>query len=68
MCQSAHNNLRNAPEISPLDRKLDAINRAIKSDEEYKPRRVPAWRKELAEFMIVYEQKKAVAKKSLKSA
>ena len=68
MCQGAHNNLRNAPEMSPLDRKLDAINRALKSDEEYKPRRVPAWRKKLEDFMIVYEAKKALATKSLNCA
>ena len=68
MCQSEIDNLRYAPDKSPLDRKLEAIKVAIADDEKYKPRRVPAWRKELAEFMIVYEAKKAIAKKSLKSA
>ena len=68
MCQVEQSNLRNAPDKSPLDRKLDAINRALKADEQYKPGRVPAWRKKLADFMIVYEQKKAIAKKSLKCA
>jgi len=68
MCQGAHNNLRNAPEMSPLDRKLKSFKEAIEDDEKYKPRRVPAWQKDLAEFMHVYEQKKAIAKKALKSA
>ena len=68
MCQGAHDNLLYAPEISPLDRKLNAIKVALADDEQYKPRRAPAWRKKLADFMIVYEQKKALAKKYLKCA
>jgi hypothetical protein len=68
MCQDAHNKLRSDSDLSPLDRKLNAIKVALADDEQYKPRRAPAWRKKLADFMIVYEQKKALAKKYLKCA
>ena len=64
----AHEKLQTEDEPSPLDQKLDAYKRAVERDEQYKPRRAPAQRKDLAEFMLVYEEKKERARKILKSA
>ena len=68
MCQEVHIRLKSSPERSPLDRKLDAIKAALEDDATYKPRRVPARQKRLAEFMVVYKKKKELARKILKSA
>ena len=68
VCQEVHQRFKYTDELSPLDQKLDAYKRAVERDEQYKPRRVPARKKRLAEFMIVYEEKKERARKILKSA
>ena len=60
--------LRNAPTVSPLDQKLKFLTDMVEMEGKRKPGKLPWLQKDLADFMKVYEAKKAIAKKSLKCA
>ena len=60
--------LKHSSKISPLDQKLQGMKQRLDVEGKRKPGKIPWMQKELDDFMIVYETKKALAKKSLKSA
>jgi hypothetical protein len=68
MDQKTLSDLKRPRNDSPLDRKLHALTKLVETEGKRKPGKLPWLQKDLAEFMIVYEQKKAIAKKALKCA
>ena len=68
MDQKTLSDLKHPRNDSPLDRKLRALTRLVETEGKLKPGKLPWLQKDLGDFMIVYEQKKAIAKKALKCA
>jgi len=68
MDQETLSDLRRPRKISPLDQKLRALTSLVETEGKRKPGKLPWLQKDLDDFLKVYEAKKSIAKKSLKSA